>query len=126
MHLSSESVSDFIQYCNSCLSRVAGRPQADTNAGRRALDGHKRPSAHSRAFPAGNFKNRGSEKPGGMSFSICPVGGARQPQSGAGLGVAESIPSWRVRLEGDGGRGGGALPSFTTPGRGHGQFYQLV
>ena len=41
------------------------------------------------AFPAQSFGNRGWEACG-MSFSVCPVGGAIKPQSGVALGVPGS------------------------------------
>lgn len=99
--------------------------------GRGALRGHK--GAPSRgAFPAESFRNRGSEKLWGMSFSMCPVGDARQPQAQTGAQPRElQAGGWGwVRLEGEGDLS--SIPSrwgagsSVTPKRGRSQFYQPV
>ena len=60
------------------------------------------------AFPAQSFGNRGWATCG-MSFSVCPVGGAVKPQSGAALGV----PGWR----GGDGEVGSEASGVSCPGR---------
>lgn len=45
------------------------------------------------ASPVRSFRNLGSEKPWRVSFCLCPVGGARQPQPEAALGPESSRPA---------------------------------
>lgn len=69
----------------------------ETVVGRRAGGGHRR-ALCSRAPFQPRMRNPGRENPRGVLFSMCPVGGARQPQSGAALGTALGVPGRRLGM----------------------------
>lgn len=130
MHLPNEGVLDLFQYFNFCFIGIVGPLQRGIRVGRGAPGDHRGRSLD------WSFRNLGSEKLCCMSFSMCPVGGARQPQSGAVPATAqrEFQDGGRGCLRPEGGprrilcwRGGGRRAgSSATLGRRHGQFYQPV